>query len=129
MSLARIPRLWEKRHYFHEWKILNENRNLDEEEALELFKHEEMRWNLYEDELRNQYAVRQATLVNQINQLDSYIFDTLTIEAKPLSIVESGGGYNVLRHLRDSAIREFVTEDGLYLVLEGGNVLGPYLGA
>ena len=129
MSLVRIPRLWEKRHYFHEWKILNENRNLDEEDALELFKHEEMRWNLYEDELRNQYAVRQATLVNQINQLDSYIFDTLTIEAKPLSIVESGGGYNVLRHLRDSAIREFVTEDGLYLVLEGGNVLGPYLGA
>ena len=42
MSLARIPRLWEKRHYFHEWKILNENRNLDEEDALELFKHEEM---------------------------------------------------------------------------------------
>ena len=129
MSLVRIPRLWEKRHYFHEWKILNENRNLDEEDALELFKHEERRWQLYEDELRNQYAVRQATLVNQINQLDSYIFDTLTIEAKPLSIVESGGGYNVLRHLRDSAIREFVTEDGLYLVLEGGNVLGPYLGA
>ena len=84
MSLARIPRLWEKRHYFHEWKILNENRNLDEEDALELFKHEERRWQLYEDELRNQYAVRQATLVNQINQLDSYIFDTLTIDAKPL---------------------------------------------
>jgi len=126
MSLVRIPRLWEKRHYFHEWKTLNENRDLSEEDALELFDHEERRWNLYEDELRNQYAVRQATLVNQINQLDSYIFDTLTIEAKPLH--EGGGGYNVLRHLRDSAIREFVTEDGLYLVLEDGNILGPYLG-
>ena len=127
MSLVRIPRLWEKRHYFHEWKTLNENRDLDEDDALELFKHEEMRWNLYEDELRNQYAVRQATLVNQINQLDSYIFDTLTIDAKPL--YEEGGGYNKLQHLRDSAVREFTTEDGLYLVLEDGNVLGPYLGA
>jgi len=129
MSLVRIPRLWEKRHYFHEWKVLNENRDLNDEEALELFKHEERRWDLYEDELRNQYAVRQATLVNQINQLDSYIFNTLTIDAKPLSIVEEGGGYNTLRHLRDSAIREFTTEDGLYLVLEDGNIFGPYLGA
>ena len=40
MSLVRIPRLWEKRHYYHEWKTLNENRNLDEDDALELFKHQ-----------------------------------------------------------------------------------------
>ena len=84
MSLIRIPRLWEKRHYYHEWRTFPENRDLDEKDALELFKHEEKRWNLYEDEIRNQYANRQATLVNQINQLDSYIFDTLTVEAKPL---------------------------------------------
>ena len=127
MSLVRIPRLWEKRHYYHEWKTLNENRDLDEDDALELFKHEERRWNLYEDELRNQYAVRQATLVNQINQLDSYIFDALTIDAKPL--YDEGGGWNDLRHLRDSAIREIVTEEGVYFVLEDGNILGPYLGA
>tara|TARA_R110001592_G_scaffold4627_2_gene25939 strand:+ start:227 stop:610 length:384 start_codon:yes stop_codon:yes gene_type:complete len=127
MSLVRIPRLWEKRHYYHEWKTLNENRDLDEDDALELFKHEERRWQLYEDELRNQYAVRQATLVNQINQLDSYIFDVLIQEAKPL--YDEGGGYNDFRKLRDSAIREFTTEDGIYLVLEDGNILGPYLGA
>jgi len=41
MSLVRIPRLWEKRHYYHEWKTLNENRDLDEDDALELFDHEE----------------------------------------------------------------------------------------
>ena len=58
MSLVRIPRLWEKRHYYHEWKTLNENRNLDEDDALELFKHEERRWNLYEDELRNQIIMK-----------------------------------------------------------------------
>ena len=132
MSLVRIPRLWEKRHYFHEWKTLNENRDLSEEDALELFDHEERRWNLYEDELRNQYANRQTTLVNQINQLDSYIIDALTITNDPFYVdpnVGGGLGYNVPQYLRNSAIREFITEDGLYLVLEDGNILGPYLGA
>ena len=72
-------------------------------------------------------------MVNQINQLDSYIFDTLTSKnnrtADPFYVIEEGGGYNELRELRDSAVREFITEDGLYLVLEDGNIFGPYLGA
>ena len=127
MSLVRIPRLWEKRYYYHSWRTLRENRDFDEKDALEIFNHEERRWNAYEDEIRNQYVQRQTTLVNQINQLDSYIFDVLTQETKPL--YDEGGGWNDLRHLRDSAIREFTTEDGLYLVLEDGNILGPYLGA
>ena len=67
MSLVRIPRLWEKRYYYYEG------------DALEIFDHEERRWNAFEDEIRNQYVQRQTTLVNQINQLDSYIFDVLTV--------------------------------------------------
>ena len=133
MSLVREPRLWTKRYSYSSWRTLPENSFLDEEEALELFKHEERRWDAYETEMRNQYAVRQTTLVNQINQLDSYIFDTLTSKnnrtADPFYVIEEGGGYNELRELRDSAVREFITEDGLYLVLEDGNIFGPYLGA
>ena len=132
MSLVRIPRLWTKRYSYPSWRTLPENSSLDEEEALELFKHEERRWDAYETEMRNQYAVRQTTLVNQINQLDSYIFDTLTSKnnktSDPFYIIEEGGGFSKFRELRDSAVREFLTEDGLYLVLEDGNVLGPYLG-
>ena len=132
MSLVREPRLWTKRYSYLGWKALPENQNLSEEDALELFKHEERRWNAYEEELRNQYASRQSTLVDQINQLDSYIFDTLTAEdnriVDPFYVVEEGGGYNTLRHLRDSAIKEFITENGVYLLLEDGNIIGPYIG-
>tara|TARA_R110000765_G_scaffold243730_2_gene346033 strand:- start:7 stop:426 length:420 start_codon:yes stop_codon:yes gene_type:complete len=139
MSLVRIPRLWEKRHYFHEWKTLNENRDLSEKDALELFDHEERRWNLYEDELRNQYANRQATLVNQINQLDSYIFNTLSPSADPFYVDPNEGGgkaYNAPQWLREEVrgiygdiVQELITEDGIYFVVEDGNVVGPYLGA
>ena len=132
MSLVRIPRLWTKRYSYLGWKALPENQNLSEEDALELFKHEERRWNAYEEELRNQYASRQSTLVDQINQLDSYIFDTLTIETNPLYAEPNVGGgraKNVPQWIRESAIQEIVTEDGVYFVLESGNVLGPYLGA
>ena len=41
---------------------------------------------------------------------------------------QEGGGYNTLRHLRDSAIKEFITENGVYLLLEDGNIIGPYIG-
>jgi hypothetical protein len=139
MSLVRIPRLWEKRHYYHEWRTFPENRDFSEKDALELFKHEEKRWNLYEEELRNQYANRQSTLVNQINQLDSYIFNTLTIEADSLYVDPNEGGgkaYNLPQWLREEIrgqygdiVQEILTEDGVYVVLEDGNVIGPYLGA
>tara|TARA_R110000765_G_scaffold296151_1_gene391341 strand:- start:153 stop:521 length:369 start_codon:yes stop_codon:yes gene_type:complete len=122
MSLVRIPRLWTKRHYFHDWRSLNENKSFSDEEARELFKHEEMRWNLYEDELRNLYFQRQTKLVSQINQLDSYINNILTV-----SNPNTPG--MTLDALKRSAIREIVTEEGVYFVLEDGNIIGPYLGA
>jgi hypothetical protein len=90
MSLVRIPRLWEKRYYYHSWRTLRENRDFDERDALEIFNHEERRWNAFEDEIRNQYVQRQTTLVNQINQLDSYIFDVLTV-SNPSEIYRGAG--------------------------------------
>ena len=132
MTLVRVPRLWKMRYSYPEWRSLPENISLSEEEAIELYKHELRRWDAYEEELRNQYMNRQADLVNQIQQLDSYIFDTLTAEdnriVDPFYVVEEGGGYNTLRHLRDSAIKEFITENGVYLLLEDGNIIGPYIG-
>ena len=122
MSLVRVPRLWSKRHYFHDWRSLNENKGFKDKDARELFKHEEMRWNLYEEELRHLYFQRQTKLVSQINQLDSYINNILTV-----SNISTPG--MTLDALKRSAIREIVTEDGIYLVLEEGNIIGPYLGA
>ena len=81
-----------------------------------------MRWNLYEDELRNLYFQRQTKLVSQINQLDSYINNILTV-----SNPNTPG--MTLDALKRSAIREIVTEEGVYFVLEDGNIIGPYLGA
>ena len=121
MSLVRVPRLWSKRHYFHDWRSLNENKDFKDKDARELFKHEEMRWNLYEEELRQLYFQRQTKLVSQINQLDSYINNILTV-----SNISTPG--MTLDALKRSAIREIVTEDGIYLVLEDGNIIGPYLG-
>ena len=130
MSLARVPRLWPKRYTYLGWRDLPENKNLDEKDAIILFEHEERRYNAYEEELYNQYANRQATLVNQINQLDTFIFDTLTPPSRntnSIPYVEAeGGGYNDLRHLRDSAVDEILTENGLFLILEDGNIVGPY---
>ena len=132
MSLVRIPRLWTKRHSYPSWRTLPENRNLDKDDALELFKHEQLRWNHYEDEIRVQYAKRQATLVNQINQLDAYIFDTLTLSNTGIG---PRGGRSLSEEqyiqlgLDQSTVVEMVTESGIYLILEDGNVIGPYLGA
>ena len=119
MSLVRVPRLWKKRYSYLGWKALPENQNLSEKDALELFKHEERRWNAYEDELRNQYANRQETLVDQINQLDSYIFDTLNIETVGQSVIPLGGGsvsiQTVSFYPKSSAFIELVTNEGLFL--------------
>jgi hypothetical protein len=77
MSLVREPRLWTKRYSYLGWKALPENQNLSEEDALELFKHEERRWNAYEEELRNQYASRQSTLDTPVLQRLSNLLQTL----------------------------------------------------
>ena len=42
MSLVRIPRLWEKRYYYHSWRTLRENRDLDEIDALAISRNSEM---------------------------------------------------------------------------------------
>ena len=124
MSLVREPRLWTKRYSYLGWKALPENQNLSEEDALELFKHEERRWNAYEEELRNQYASRQSTLVDQINQLDSYIFDTLNIETVGQSVIPLGGGSvnikTVPAYAGSSAFIELITDAGLLLVTDEG---------
>ena len=124
MSLVREPRLWTKRYSYLGWKALPENQNLSEEDALELFKHEERRWNAYEEELRNQYASRQSTLVDQINQLDSYIFDTLNIETfRQSDIILGGGSVNIKTvpaYAGSSAFIELITDAGSLLVTDEG---------
>ena len=124
MSLVREPRLWTKRYSYLGWKALPENQNLSEEDALELFKHEERRWNAYEEEFRNQYASRQSTLVDQINQLDSYIFDTLNIETfRQSDIILGGGSVNIKTvpaYAGSSAFIELITDAGLLLVTDEG---------
>jgi hypothetical protein len=128
MSLVRIPRLWSKRHYYHDWRSLNENRDYNEKDARELFRHEEMRWNYYEEETRNQQLSRQSTLVGQINSLSSYISNVLTVSNPNIGLNQPMGD-NLQRALDSSKIQEIITEDGIYLILENGNILGPYLGA
>ena len=129
MSLVREPRLWTKRYSYLGWKALPENQNLSEEDALELFKHEERRWNAYEEELRNQYASRQSTLVDQINQLDSYIFDTLNIETfRQSDIILGGGSVNIKTvpaYAGSSAFIELITDAGVVLVTDEGLFLTP----
>jgi|TARA_R110001592_G_scaffold61645_1_gene188133 hypothetical protein len=121
MSLVRVPRLWTRRYSYPSWRALPDNVNLEERDAIELFKHEERRWSAFEDESRNQYANRQATLVDQINQLDSYIFGTLNIE--------SGGGsaniQTVSFYPKSSAFIELITDAGIVLVTNEGLFLTP----
>ena len=127
MSWNRPPRMWNRRHNFSEWRRLFENRNLNEREAQDLFRQEEMIWNNYEDEIRNLIVEKQTKIVSQINQLDSYITDTMTMgsvggRALSADLYESLG-------LDMSTVEELVTERGVYLILEDGNIIGPYLGA
>ena len=70
MSLVRIPRLWEKRHYYHEWRTFPENRDFSEKDALELFKN-------YQEEIINQMKNRQNNLAENILDVSNTISDIL----------------------------------------------------
>tara|TARA_R110002167_G_scaffold802_1_gene3502 strand:+ start:411 stop:797 length:387 start_codon:yes stop_codon:yes gene_type:complete len=128
MSRNRPPRMWSRRHDFSEWRMLSENRNLTEREAQELFRQEEMMWNNHEEEIRNLIVEKQTKIVNQVNQLNSYISDVMTVAAPSRGPGLSNEQYTQLG-LDRSTVTEIVTEEGIYLVLEDGNILGPYLGA
>ena len=128
MSRNRPPRMWSRRHDFSEWRMLSENRNLTEREAQELFRQEEMMWNNHEEEIRNLIVEKQTKIVNQVNQLNSYISDVMTVAIPSRGPGLSNEQYTQLG-LDRSTVTEIVTEEGIYLVLEDGNILGPYLGA
>tara|TARA_R110001606_G_scaffold393830_1_gene564155 strand:- start:273 stop:635 length:363 start_codon:yes stop_codon:yes gene_type:complete len=120
--------MWSRRHDFSEWRMLSENRNLTEREAQELFRQEEMMWNNHEEEIRNLIVEKQTKIVNQVNQLNSYISDVMTVAIPSRGPGLSNEQYTQLG-LDRSTVTEIVTEEGIYLVLEDGNILGPYLGA
>ena len=124
----RPPRMWSRRHDFSEWRMLSENRNLTEREAQELFRQEEMMWNNHEEEIRNLIVEKQTKIVNQVNQLNSYISDVMTVAIPSRGPGLSNEQYTQLG-LDRSTVTEIVTEEGIYLVLEDGNILGRYLGA
>ena len=128
MSRNRPPRMWSRRHDFSEWRMLSENRNLTEREAQELFRQEEMMWNNHEEEIRNLIVEKQTKIVNQVNQLNSYISDVMTV-----AIPSRGPGLSNEQYIQlgldRSTVTEIVTEEGIYLLLEDGNTIGPYLGA
>ena len=128
MSWTRPPRMWSRRHSFSEWRMLSENRNLNEREAQDLFRQEEMIWNNYEEEIRNLLVEKQTKIVNQVNQLNSYISDVMTV-----AIPSRGPGLSNEQYIQlgldRSTVTEIVTEEGIYLLLEDGNIIGPYLGA
>ena len=128
MSWTRPPRMWSRRHSFSEWRMLSENRNLNEREAQDLFKQEEMIWDNYEEELKNLIVEKQTKIVNQVNQLNSYISDVMTV-----AIPSRGPGLSNEQYIQlgldRSTVTEIVTEEGIYLLLEDGNTIGPYLGA
>ena len=128
MSRNRPPRMWSRRHDFSEWRMLSENRNLNEREAQNLFRQEEMMWDNHEEEIRNLIVEKQTKIVNQVNQLNSYISDVMTV-----AIPSRGPGLSNEQYIQlgldRSTVTEIVTEEGIYLVLEDGNILGPYLGA
>jgi|TARA_R110000782_G_C14605020_1_gene391491 hypothetical protein len=108
--------------------MLSENRNLNEREAQDLFKQEEMIWDNYEEELKNLIVEKQTKIVNQVNQLNSYISDVMTV-----AIPSRGPGLSNEQYIQlgldRSTVTEIVTEEGIYLLLEDGNTIGPYLGA
>jgi len=79
MSLVRIPRLWEKRHYYHEWKTLNENRDLDEDDALELFKHEERRWK-YTGSIFRCVSLNLSYIYYRDNTISLFLWPTLQLK-------------------------------------------------
>jgi hypothetical protein len=108
--------------------MLSENRNLNEREAQDLFKQEEMMWDNYEEEIRNLIVEKQTKIVNQVNQLNSYITDVMTVAIPSRGPGLSGEQYIQLG-LDRSTVTEIITEEGIYLVLEDGNIIGPYLGA
>jgi len=128
MSRNRPPRMWSRRHNFSEWRMLSENRNLNEREAQNLFRQEEMMWNNHEEEIRNLIVEKQTKIVNQVNQLNSYISDVMTV-----AIPSRGPGLSNEQYIQlgldRSTVTEIVTEEGIYLLLEDGNIIGPYLGA
>tara|TARA_R110000744_G_scaffold256554_1_gene372071 strand:+ start:338 stop:724 length:387 start_codon:yes stop_codon:yes gene_type:complete len=128
MGWTRPPRMWSRRHSFSEWRMLSENRNLNEREAQDLFKQEEMIWDNYEEELKNLIVEKQTKIVNQVNQLNSYISDVMTV-----AIPSRGPGLSNEQYIQlgldRSTVTEIVTEEGIYLLLEDGNTIGPYLGA
>ena len=128
MSWTRPPRMWSRRHSFSEWRMLSENRNLNEREAQDLFKQEEMIWDNYEEELKNLIVEKQTKIVNKVNQLNSYISDVMTVAAPSRGPGLSNEQYTQLG-LDRSTVTEIVTEEGIYLLLEDGNTIGPYLGA
>jgi hypothetical protein len=128
MSWTRPPRMWSRRHNFSEWRMLSENRNLNEREAQNLFRQEEMMWDNYEEEIRNLIVEKQTKIVNQVNQLNSYISDVMTVAIPSRGPGLSNEQYTQLG-LDRSTVTEIVTEEGIYLVLEDGNIIGPYLGA
>ena len=128
MGWTRPPRMWSRRHNFSEWRMLSENRNLNEREAQNLFRQEEMMWNNHEEEIRNLIVEKQTKIVNQVNQLNSYISDVMTV-----AIPSRGPGLSNEQYIQlgldRSTVTEIVTEEGIYLLLEDGNIIGPYLGA
>ena len=128
-----IPRLWIRHFDFPEWRLQHPNilETLGIEETIRFYKTELQLFKNYQEEIINQMKNRQTTLVNQINQLDSYIFDTLTLSE--VGIGPKGGRslseeQYIQLGLDQSTVVEMVTESGIYLILEDGNVIGPYLG-
>jgi len=126
--MIRTPQIWRRRYNYSEWKNLHENRNLDERIAQDLFRREEMIWNNNEEEERQLIAERQSKLVSQINQLDSYIFNVLNPSSNAAGSLSLDDYYDYLAS--GTVVEEIITEDGVYLILESGDEVGPFfLGA
>lgn len=127
--MIRTPQIWRRRYNYSEWRNLHENRNLDERIAQDLFRREEMIWNNNEEEERQLIAERQSKLVSQINQLDSYIFDVLNPGSNTVAgSMSLDDYYDYLAS--GTVVEEITTEDGVYLILENGDEVGPFfLGA
>ena len=64
--MIRTPQIWRRRYNYSEWINLHENRNLDKRIAQDLFRREEMIWDINEEEERQLIAERQSKLVSQI---------------------------------------------------------------
>ena len=127
--MIRTPQIWRRRYNYSEWINLHENRNLDKRIAQDLFRREEMIWDINEEEERQLIAERQSKLVSQINQLDSYIFDVLNPGSNTVAgSMDLDDYYDYLAS--GTVIEEITTEEGVYLVLESGDTVGPwFLGA